>query len=1043
MPGRNGGSSTYVKLEQRLVLLAWLNSLFGYRSNQIMLTDIREADEGFDAGGRSYIFHRLAGRAEHLRIPLDDLVRYDDNIKAHLDAINRNRTEPITLRYFQYLAVLYAEVFLDWYFNKRQYLLRMLNDFVEARNSRAMPGEIIEEGFTENDLRKLAFWMATGSGKTLIMHCNYRQFLQYNTAPVDNILLITPNAGLTEQHIDEMVLSGIPCERFNLEDSGLMRADRDVVRVIEITKLVEQKRGGGVTVDVEAFQGNNLVFVDEGHKGSGGEAWRRFRDRLGETGFTFEYSATFGQALTATRSDRLTAEYGKAIAFDYSYRYFHGDGFGKDFHILNLRSQASEEQTDELLLGNLLSFYEQMLCFENHEDSLGRYNLEKPLWVFVGSTVQKSSKQERSDVLTVVRFLQRFLVNRANWAVKTIGAVMKGKTDLDDPDGEDIFSGKFQYLRGTGLSPRELYTDLMERVFGSKASGSLCVNDIRASAGELGLQVSGANQYFGLIYIGDTSEFKKLLEEDESGIFLAEDVVSESLFSAINDKDGTVNLLIGAKKFMEGWNSWRVSSMGLLNVGRQEGSQIIQLFGRGVRLRGLDFRLRRSSAMDGEHPAHIGLLEILNLFAIRADYMAQFREYLELEGVETEGSIELPLPIKANRRFLDRGLVVPRVPDERDFTEESSAVLAPDAAAKVFVDLSVRVESIRSGVGGVAASSLRSGQERTIPAESLELLDWHYIYLQLLEFKEQKGFSNIIIPPHAPLEVVSCRDPLTYRLVASEDIVAPRTFEETTHLREAVLTILRKYIEKFYWVQKERWDSDHMVYKALDNSDPNLRDYSIRVQRSHESLIRAIRKLIEEGNRIYEEETRELPNIHFDRHIYQPLLLRNDRLSSKPPGLEESEKTFVQDLRDFVRERGPDAFKSSEIYLLRNLGRGKGVGFFQNQGFYPDFILWVKGKEGQRIVFIEPHGMRQEKAYWTSEKARLHERLGEMSIAWNKKEKQRVTLDSFIVSKTPYNELRDHYGEGWSRGEFSERHILFFERSEDYDYVEKLLAPQD
>jgi len=94
--------------------------------------------------------------------------------------------------------------------------------------------------------------------------------------------------------------------------------------MIEITKLVEEKCGGGVRVPVEAFEGNNLIFVDEGHKGTGGVAWRSFRESLSETGFTFEYSATFGQALTAARNDQLTAEYGKAIAFDYSYRYFYG-----------------------------------------------------------------------------------------------------------------------------------------------------------------------------------------------------------------------------------------------------------------------------------------------------------------------------------------------------------------------------------------------------------------------------------------------------------------------------------------------------------------------------------------------------------------------------------------------------------------------------------------------------------------------------------------------------------------------------------------------
>ena len=81
-----------------------------------------------------------------------------------------------------------------------------------------------------------------------------------------------------------MTASDIPCRRFDLDESGLMMDANDVVRVIEITKLVEQKRGGGASVPVEAFEGNNLIFVDEGHKGSGGEAWRSFRDALGERG---------------------------------------------------------------------------------------------------------------------------------------------------------------------------------------------------------------------------------------------------------------------------------------------------------------------------------------------------------------------------------------------------------------------------------------------------------------------------------------------------------------------------------------------------------------------------------------------------------------------------------------------------------------------------------------------------------------------------------------------------------------------------------------
>ncbi len=77
-------------------------------------------------------------------------------------------------------------------------------------------------------------------------------------------------------------------------------------------------------------------------------------------------------------------------------------------------------------------------------------------------------------------------------------------------------------------------------------------------------------------------------------LWFMEDEFSESFFEQINNKDSDINILIGSKKFTEGWNSYRVSSIGLLNIGRNAGSQIIQIFGRGVRLRGLEGLLKRS-----------------------------------------------------------------------------------------------------------------------------------------------------------------------------------------------------------------------------------------------------------------------------------------------------------------------------------------------------------------------------------------------------------------------------------------------------------------
>jgi hypothetical protein len=229
--------SEYVKLEQRLVLLAWLNGHFGYENNRDLLADMQDAGEGFDASGRSYVYHRLEARGDKVKIPLADLARYDDNIREHLRAMNARRPEPITLRYFQHLAVLYTEIFLDWYFRRRSEMLRSLNDFVEKHNAAKPSGELKEAKFSESDLKKLAFWMATGSGKTLIMHINYRQFLHYNDLPLDNILLITPNEGLSDQHMAEMAASGIPARRFDLNER-----QRCQVLNCELTKDKQTRR---------------------------------------------------------------------------------------------------------------------------------------------------------------------------------------------------------------------------------------------------------------------------------------------------------------------------------------------------------------------------------------------------------------------------------------------------------------------------------------------------------------------------------------------------------------------------------------------------------------------------------------------------------------------------------------------------------------------------------------------------------------------------------------------------------------------------------
>ena len=563
--------------------------------------------------------------------------------------------------------------------------------------------------------------MATGSGKTILMHFHYRQYLDYCRGPLDNILLVTPDEGLSQQHLQQMQAAGIPCAKFSLDHSGLEAVKKNTVRVIEITKFVEKKRGSGASVPVEAFEGNNLIFVDEGHKGASSEAgkWIGFRDTLAETGFTFEYSATFGQAMTAARDDDMTREYGKAVLFDYSYKYFYGDGFGKEFEVLNLQAETSPEQATILLLANLLAFYEQKRTFQGKSDAMLRYHLADPLWVFVGSTVNKSKNNKQakeSDVLTVVKFLDDVLRNPRGWVQAAIARVLEGRSGIEDQAGRDVFEGRFKQLKASGSDSDAIYRDLLARVFHAAGGGRLHVGDIKGKAGELGLKASGAEHYFGLVYIGDTSSFKALIEAECPDVEVEEDQIAEGLFDNIKKPASRINVLVGAKKFMQGWDSWRVTNMGLLNIGRSEGSEIIQLFGRGVRLLGLGRSLKRSAALSGDHPPGVELLERLNIFAIRANYMTQFREYLEREGIEPLGDVELKLPIRRNDEFLKRGLIAPRLPKESRFAEQERILLELDPAAKVVLDLSAKIERIGSAGGTFRTSEFTGGARAPLAA---------------------------------------------------------------------------------------------------------------------------------------------------------------------------------------------------------------------------------------------------------------------------------------------------------------------------------------
>ena len=388
-------------------------------------------------------------------------------------------------------------------------------------------------------------------------------------------------------------------------------------------------------------------------KGTGGRAEEerargmRARNALCENGFSFEYSATFGQAVKG--GPKLTELYAKSTLCDYSYRYFYGDGFGKDYQILNLDEGTQQNHLELYLVACLLSFFQQQRLYREQGGAFRPFNVEKPLWIFVGGRVTATlAKRDASDIVEILQFVDSYAADGAG-SIQRIDRVLN--QGLVTAKGRNLFAGRFRYLNSRGLSAAQIFDETLATVFNAPGGGRLHVENLRGAAGEVALRLGAENEPFGVINVGDDAKLVKLCGEKR--LATAEREFSGSLFHEINQPHSTVHLLIGSKKFTEGWSSWRVSTMGLMNVGRGEGAQIIQLFGRGVRLKGYDLSLKRSGrtklAEGVERPKYIDILETLGIFGIRADYMAQFRDFLDEEGLSAnDDRIDFPLPVVKN-----------------------------------------------------------------------------------------------------------------------------------------------------------------------------------------------------------------------------------------------------------------------------------------------------------------------------------------------------------------------------------------------------------
>lgn len=479
-----------------------------------------------------------------------------------------------------------------------------------------------------------------------------------------------------------------------------------------------------------------------------------------------------------------------------------------------------------------------------------------------------------------------------------------------------------------------------------------------------------------------------------------------------------------------------------------QGPQIIQLFGRGVRLKGKEMSLKRS----GEN-SYIRLLETLNIYGIKADYLSKFLEAIRREEVEFE-TIEIPVKLQHEEKWKD--LYTLTKDEKRKFEEEEVLRLELDDKIYFRIDLSLKASMYSSRerreeggkIVGIETAEIKPEVKPLFfPEDKLNLLDWNRIWQEINEYKILMGFWNLVINKEVLRNLLLSN---RYNILTLPDAFDIKTQKDVKRLEDIAILVIKKYIEKFYRKYANQFETEHLRYDTFSNQKGQLllpfvsetgEKYVVQIDKEKKELINKIRALVKDLAKLIKEETEELPRIYFDKHLFLPILIKSNKIDRiTPAGLEESEEKFIKDLRNYLREN-KDRFKDYEVYLLRNFPKS-GRGFrLQWAEFYPDFILWIKKGEKQIMVFIEPHGLEHSKGL-NDEKIRfagVNDSEGitikKIEQEINKKEKKNLILEYFLLSQTPYERLIQGEVRPPSKSEYEKNHVLFLD---DSSWTEKL-----
>jgi len=816
-------------------------------------------------------------------------------------------------------------------------------------------------------INRMSFWMATGSGKTLVIVKLIEllsNLMKLGLIPQKDILFLTHRDDLIGQfkrHVEEFNEGRMPNEKlelYELKEFGKVKwlYNPTGIPVFYYRADLFDTEQSERRIDFRNYlnDGNWYLILDEAHKGDREESKRQaIFNILCRNGFRFDFSATFTEEI-----DFITC------AYKFNLSEFVEQGYGKHIYVsgealrsFSRKEDFSPEEKQKILLKIFVLLTGLIKAREKVKD---RVPYHKPLLLVLVNSVNT----EDSDMELFFRELARISEGEVQDS-----HFQRAKDELI----QELENANFQFEFGSVRLSREFldllreitFEDVLECVFNSKSTGTIEVVQMPQNRQELLFKLRSGDRPFALMKIGDITQW---LRDKLEGYEVVERFEDESVFARLNE-DEDINILMGSRAFYEGWDSNRPNVIAFINIGKGEEAKkfVLQSIGRGVRIEPFKNVRRRleilygNSQVDGETYRQVRDLatpvESLFVFGTKSNNLETILDTLRTQREEEENLGDL---FEINPEVQGKLLLVPEY--------EKSELMLIDSNRNHRYPL--------------------NPEDEELVREFLKIYDQVLVCMfdanpRVLD-KLKKDFDTLVrvepnarkigIPKVVLGEILRYFSKNFYQASSFRELNREEDIIHFRHIRisRSELNSIREKIERV----KAYRDAERLTEELFNKV------------RSREITIEEYKKKIKELPED-EETTGGLIIRYLATHYYIPIVLTKEETIDYIMHVikTESERKFIKELSEKL-DKNPHLFDCDwwmfskidetldKVYIPYYSENSSGIGKFK-----PDFIFWFRKGCKYLILFLDPKGTEHAANYRKIDGySRLFEENGEPKV---------------------------------------------------------------